>query len=934
MKTKRNTPSKVPDILVVLICLSGIVVSLWMFWTDLNATLTKQSETPIAEIEFKRKYAQRKFSDRVVWDRLQQRSPIYNGDTIRTAALSEAIITFEGKDDRIQLSENSIVQILIDEDGGARIDLSGGNINIDKQDSTGSFTLVSGGNEISVEAGSRINIQSNTERDDLSLTVMTGSVSLSGAQGTVTMDAGSALKVSSDGTAESFVTIVDISAYPDSYAEEVSPTNIPVQFVWNTVDFAENKFVRLEIARDRNFSHIRQSVNIADRNDTILTMDSAGSYYWRIYPAGSENDSPAMENASTGKFDLAYSEAPKLISPMSDYTYRYRTKKPAIRMYWTGENQDAWYQVEIADNPAMNNPETMLVQEASMTNSSLDAGDWYWRITPIYPNGFLVNTTPSEIGHFTIEQGRDLQAPELLSPVPEAALDMAEERSSAHFSWKYDPEAVSYTIQISASANLDNPVISNTITGNFYSYAANQNILQTGQYYWAVYKTDSEGNISPMSESRPFFAAEEKIEYATLFPPENYIAADNHLKDLIFSWESNLSVSNRFQIAENIDFSNPIIDETTNDLQYQVSALPAGDYYWRIVTEAGAPALSSAPKSLKIVPQLDEPLLINPAPESSLIMSPGTNIDFTWEPVEEADYYQFKLYRGAEQIFENLSLETVSQSYAMDELQQGEYQWTVQAFIAENENASQRDSLIASSSLSMRNLQSVSLDYPVRDRIYEGLAALNNPDSVRWSSVETVTGSRFILSTHPNPLANPSSIIVETRNPGNNIRLPSLRTGTYYWTIIASDINGNDISAVRPSSFRVLPIPPLPASVAVLPQNDYVIDIEELAAVRGVNFEWQPVEGANQYIFSLYIQNDSGSLTPIVENQSIRGTSYAFDDMSVLDTGNFIWRIEAQTRRIDGTVDRRGNVGEFNFMIDLPEVGVIKTNDPGILYGN
>jgi hypothetical protein len=937
MKTKRNTASKVPDVLVVLICLIGLSVSLWMFWKDINMTLTKQSEVPVGEIEFKRRSAQRKFSDRVIWDRLQQSSPIYNGDTIRTADLSEAIITLEGRDDRIQLFDNSIIQILIGEDGDARIDLSGGNINIDKQDSSSSLTLVSGSNEIEVGIGSRITIQSDAAKEDLSVTVLAGSASLNSGQGSVTMDAGSALKVASDGSAESFVTIVDIIPYPASYTPEVSSTNIPIQFFWNAADFAEDEFVRLEISRDRNFSAIRQSIDTSGRNDATLTLDSPGAYYWRIYPANNDAESAAAaaENASVGRFDAVYAEAPQLITPAEGYTYNYRTQKPAVRMYWAGENPNAWYQVEIADNPQMNNPEATLVRESSMTNSALDAGDWYWRITPIYPNGFLVNNAPSSIGHFTIEQSGKLKAPELLMPQSETVIEMTNDDSSVYFSWRRDPEAVSYTMQISASLNMENPIISQELTDNFYAYTFNRNTLQAAQYYWAVYQKDREGNISPLSEIRPFIAAEEEIVYTSNFPPDNFAVADNRLQNVVFTWESSLEVPHRFQIAANSDFANPIINDVIrNSQQHQVNTLsapiPAGNYYWRVLAETDeyTQEISTTPKRLSILPPLAAPNLINPAPESSLTIRPGTNIQFTWQPVAEADYYQFKLYRGDQIVFENLALESTAQSYAMNDISVGNYRWTVQPFIAENSGKVMRDGLIAASNFSAAALQRVSLDYPLSGQQYEGLRALENPDSVRWSSREPVGTSRFILSTNQNPLANPRSIIVDTRNSGNIIRLPSLQEGTYYWTIIADARDGGDISAVRASSFRVLPIPLLPAPSLISPENNHVFGLTELAENRGIHFSWQPVTGANRYVISIYTQDNFGNITPLIENQSLSGTSYNFTNMSLLDTGTFFWRLKAQNQRTNGTVIQEGNSAESTFTVDLPPLAAPKAIKP------
>ena len=124
MKKKRSTKSRVRDILVTLLCLSGATLSLWLFWKDFNAVMEKLNELPIATVSWKYRASQRKFSDRLIWDRLQQDSPVYNGDTIRTSEKAETTITFENSE--IQLGENTIIQIQVDNTGMTSINMSGG----------------------------------------------------------------------------------------------------------------------------------------------------------------------------------------------------------------------------------------------------------------------------------------------------------------------------------------------------------------------------------------------------------------------------------------------------------------------------------------------------------------------------------------------------------------------------------------------------------------------------------------------------------------------------------------------------------------------------------------------------------------------------------------------------------------------------------------
>ena len=94
MRKKKNTPFRASDLVIVLLCCAGAIASGVLFWKEYNRTLTKLNEEPIGTIVFKKRTAQRKFSDRVVWDTLKQESPVYNGDTIRTIDQSEASITF------------------------------------------------------------------------------------------------------------------------------------------------------------------------------------------------------------------------------------------------------------------------------------------------------------------------------------------------------------------------------------------------------------------------------------------------------------------------------------------------------------------------------------------------------------------------------------------------------------------------------------------------------------------------------------------------------------------------------------------------------------------------------------------------------------------------------------------------------------------------
>ena len=95
-KTRSKSRNNFPALFffAIFMCIVGASINSYLFYNNFFRALTKLNEKPIATITFKYKTAQRKFLERVVWDRLRQGSPVYNGDTIHTANLSEATVWF------------------------------------------------------------------------------------------------------------------------------------------------------------------------------------------------------------------------------------------------------------------------------------------------------------------------------------------------------------------------------------------------------------------------------------------------------------------------------------------------------------------------------------------------------------------------------------------------------------------------------------------------------------------------------------------------------------------------------------------------------------------------------------------------------------------------------------------------------------------------
>jgi hypothetical protein len=867
--------------------------------------------------------------DRVVWDRLQKSSPVYNGDFIRTADLSEATVTFTGGG-TVDLAESSLIQIRF-EDSRARVDLTRGGVSVAARKDS-SVALSSGDRLIDIGPGGVVSAAASGE--SLNLHVVEGSALLRVAGETQQAEAGDAFALTGEETLREPLVAV-LSPRPNALFVTPENTALPVNFSWRAVNFTDDDYTQIEIAAERNFARIL--VSLADSTATSARL-APGAYFWRAY-AANRNRAASGEIPSrlfSGKLTIIHAPAPRLVSPAQDYAYRYRVRKPAVRFQWTGQKEVSFYLLEAADNPDMNNPALQTrLGGTSLVYSDLGAGRWYWRVTPIFPEGFWGTAQASGVASFVIEQRGGMEAPRPQIPAEGASLNIGREREDAYFSWRHDEEAASYTIRISPRADLSDPLITQTVHDNFFIYRRQETTLQAGRYYWGVSQTDGEGNSSAVSPARAFLAIEGEVIQRTIFPPANYTVTDTLLRDIRFTWKSNLPFTRRFQISNNPQMNGFVVNEAVHGEMFQGRILPAGTYYWRISAEAGDASFDTPPKRFTVFPLFVAPVLEEPGPGEKAAIRAGTPVNFRWQAVEGAEYYQFRLYaedaRGSP-LYENAFCRTASQTLEMDSYPDGGFFWTVQAFADEGPLHSRRTGLLAAGHFTKRQLRPVSLEYPPSGHEYPGLDALRRPGVLRWRLSDTPGNSRFVLSRNPNPLTGQA--VMDIRNPDTTITLARLPEGTYYWTIRAETEDGFNISAERPFSFRVLPVPLLPEAAGRLPQDNELIDAARLRENRTITFTWQPVEGANGYIFSLFHEETEGQRRLLLRAGPGEAASYTLEDLrTLLVQGDFTWQVEAVSRAADGFMERRGTPGENRFRVDVPVPGAARAKDPGVLYG-
>ena len=470
---KQNTKFRAIDLIIILLCLGAAGASGTAFWMEYNRTLQKLNEDPIGVIVFKKRVAQRRFIDRLVWDRLKQASPIYNGDTIRTTEQSEAYITFNDEITYLNLDANTLIQIFWDDIEGARIDFSAGHLEV-----------VSGSKGVLIASGSsviRLNGHANMNKgqEGFGLSVMDGQASFDGIE----VARGNILALNSRGEQSTEPMIAMTSFGNSARVLGISGEPSPVNFSWNTSNFKPDTQVIVEVARDRNFRNIVTSRVVGGESSVSIPLDN-GNYYWRVYPVNAESRNPVNHLYPSGTLELIPATAITLVTPVRQAEI-ISPADAAVGFSWSPAEGAVGYLVEISSNANMSSPAvTHRVEGTTLTQTGISAGRWYWRITPVFPSWIKGSVPPSAVSEFSVIQGNPvLAAPVLNFPAQNGTIFT--ESTGRRLLWTHDPDVSSWLVEVADNSGMANPAVHQTVNRNYY--ALPENIVQPGKtWYWRV----------------------------------------------------------------------------------------------------------------------------------------------------------------------------------------------------------------------------------------------------------------------------------------------------------------------------------------------------------------------------------------------------------------------------------------------------------------
>ncbi|MCL2245297.1 MAG: hypothetical protein FWC03_12665, partial [Treponema sp.] len=501
MQKKRSSRFKAVDLAVIVLCLAGSIVSGTAFWQEYNRTLTKLNEEPVGTIVFKKRTAERKFIDRVVWDRLRETAPVYNGDTIRTIEFSEAVLTFRDEVTYLTLNENTLIQIFYSDTDGARIDFSGGRMEVS---SPKTVTVTSGASEIKIEGQANLNLNEN----GFSLSVIQGEAVFDGE----VIETGSIFALDPEGHRD-IRPLIAVTSF--GYSARVlgeAGAAIPVNFTWNTSNFTIDHQAVVEVARDSSFNNIVASAQT--RSYSAVIPVESGNYYWRVYPALAGSREPANDAFPSGTLEAIAVSPLVLVSP-ANASELAASSGAGISFSWTSVEGASSYIIEISENAGMRNPSvTRNVDGTGIVLESLPVNEWYWRVTPIMPGWITGSASPSGINEFEIVRERPaLAPPQLVSPLNDEKVSLDPDDSRQTLVWGYDSNAESWLVEISASSFFQNTIVSRNVSVNYLRMP--DDILLDGRtWYWRV---TALGGAAPSVSAARYFSVHSVMP---IIPPQ------------------------------------------------------------------------------------------------------------------------------------------------------------------------------------------------------------------------------------------------------------------------------------------------------------------------------------------------------------------------------------------------------------------------------
>ncbi|HUX21277.1 MAG TPA: hypothetical protein VMW69_08550 [Spirochaetia bacterium] len=897
----------------------------FLYYQNLNRQLTQTSQKPIGRVVYKINDAERRFGDRVVWQQVNSNTTLYNLDSIRTVAGSQAVIKLDDGT-QIMMQPDSLITL---EWGGKlpTVDFLSGAISAVRSGpaaqraTTGSspaqaagLVIRSGRTQVSFTTAA---LQlSRTSSLNVDLTVSSGSASLSASGIARTLSPTDLAAIDpATGTAR-LSTVALAPAAPDANAIFVTQHSaMSVSFGWKANRRSSTFTLRLSPSAD--FSRDVQTYNTG-KSSTIVRL-APGSYFWRV------TDGPQTTTAE----ELTIIKDLPIVAhtPQPQAQFSYQSQLPLIPFAWSPSSAATGYDLTIASDPKFTNiVDRLHTATPAIALDSLAAGEYYWQVTPTYAFATGVDSISTEPRQLKVNRESSVGVPQPVAPADKSVLDaLAVGSGGLLFNWKTDSAVSNWSLLVARDAGLRDTILRQETSGNFFLLRRE---LPPGTYYWQIEGKTAQGRLSPPSPVRSFTVSLQNAKILLTSPREKWNYDQATFQNVPVVWSTDINGTFRLQLSTRPDFSTIFSQAETTFNNASFGSLPPGTYYWRVVLKGqeGQTLLSSPNDTFTIMPTLLPPRAIAPAPAAVLDLINPKSLDFRWDGDPRSETYDFALYSGlalsAQRVIAKRSGVATNEVSLSDltALAPGPYVWEVVGHSPGGKDSSPQQTLPMLSRFVIGKLRVVApprLLSPGPGSRIDAVAALDSGVTFHWTPPGR--GDTGFVDVASDPAFTVNLLRLPVPAGASSLHLSELLSGTYFWRVRATTADGIEAPPSDTNVFTVPTLPPLAQPVPTLPAGGGSVDMSGKSALT---LSWHPVADATGYTISL---TETASGSPIFKDLPVKGSSYSYDQLQNLNVGSFTWEIQAYQLDRSGKLVRTSAPLSVDFAIVLGNAIVAPT---------
>ena len=312
---------------------------------------------PVGEVEYKYHQVQRKFSDRMLWEDIDSKSPIYAYDWVMTKDKSDARITLNNGM-KVDMDPESMVEIDESRDG-VGLTLRDGTIRADTRGAKKGVITAADGTKIDLE---QADAQISAGSQGVSVDVKSGNATVKTQDKQSKIGAGEIGSVANGQIAREKTSILLKSPAQGAIIEDASK---PVEFSFEPPAGATDCAILLSAEKSR------RSIRTSGRTQRVTLPD--GSYQWRVT---CQQSGQSISSAS-GAFRLRPAASFAIVSPGRGQVLP-ANEAENVLLRWRGGP----VRLVLSRNADFSSPlKSASVSDQEYATGNLKAGTYYWRIT-------------------------------------------------------------------------------------------------------------------------------------------------------------------------------------------------------------------------------------------------------------------------------------------------------------------------------------------------------------------------------------------------------------------------------------------------------------------------------------------------------------------------------------------------------------------------